>query len=160
MFGEFVNAVRRNHALEHGTVSILLTRLGPGTRLAGRAVKDGFYIYGKIPTDALASSAAEALARLQAGEASLAVTPLCGTNIAVTGILTGLASVSALGRGKRIERLPNVFTAAMVGVVAAQPIGQLVQKFITTSPELGGVTITGVRTTAGGVIHKVQTSRG
>ncbi len=159
MLGQFVNAVRRNHALEHGTVTILLTRLGSGTRLAGRAVKDGFYIYGKIPTDALATSAAEALARLQAGEATLAVTPLCGTNIAVTGILTGLASAGAIGRGKRMERLPNVFTAAMAGVVAAQPIGLLVQKFITTSPDLSGTTITGIRTTAGGVIHKVQTSR-
>jgi Domain of unknown function (DUF6391) len=160
MLGQFVNAVRRNHALEHGTVSILLTRLGPGMRLAGRAVKDGFYIYGKIPTDVLASSAAEALARLQAGESALAVTPLCGTNIAVSGVLTGLASVGAMGRGKRrMERLPNVFTAAMVGVIAAQPIGLLVQKFITTSPDLDGTTITGIRTTAGGVIHKVKTTR-
>ena len=37
MLGRLVKAVRRNHALEHGTVSILLTKLGPGTRLAGRA---------------------------------------------------------------------------------------------------------------------------
>jgi hypothetical protein len=158
MIGGMVRAVRRNHALEHGTVSIMLARLGPDVRLAGRAVTDGFYIYGKVPTDVLTTSATEALARLKGGEAGLAVTPLCGTNIAVAGVLTGLASVMTMGRKKRFERLPTVFTAAMLGVVAAQPIGHVVQKYITTSADLDCAQITGVRSTARGFIHKVQTS--
>lgn len=159
MLGRLVKSVRRNHALEHGTVSILLTKLGPGTRLAGRAVTDGFYIYGNIPTAALESSAGEALARLKHGEAGLAITPLCGTNIAVAGVLTGLASVTAMGRKNKFERLPSVFTAAMFGVIAAQPIGQLVQKYLTTSPDLANTKITGIRSTARGLVHKVQTVR-
>ncbi|HZQ35157.1 MAG TPA: DUF6391 domain-containing protein [Dehalococcoidia bacterium] len=159
MNGGIVGAVRRNHALEHGTVSILLAKLGPDVRLAGRAVADGFYIYGKIPTDAITSSAREALLRLKAGEAGLAVTPLCGTNIAVAGVLTGLASMMALGSSRRrFERLPTVFTAAMFGVLASQPIGRLVQKHITTSPDLDRAEITGVHSTARGFVHKVETS--
>jgi hypothetical protein len=33
-----LDAVRRNHALEHGTVTLLLARTGSDTRLVGRAV--------------------------------------------------------------------------------------------------------------------------
>jgi len=151
------DAVRRNHALEHGTVTLLLARLGPNQRLAGRAVPDGFCLYGKLPGDVIAICAGEALARLQGGEAGLAVTPLCGTNIAVAGILTGLASVIAAGKRSRWERLPTVFTAAMVGVVVAQPAGQLVQRYITTSADLREAEIVGVKRSLGGYVHKVQT---
>lgn len=160
MFSRAINAVRRNHALEHGTVQILLSKLGPETRLAGRAVLDGFYIYGKIPTHTIESSANEALTRFKGGEARLAVTPLCGTNIAVAGVLTGLVSVMAMGRTKkRLERLPSVFTAAMLGVLAAQPLGSVVQKYLTTSPDLASTEIVGIRESGKGLIHKVQTVR-
>ena len=87
MIKRIIDAVRRNHALEHGTVSIMLGRAGPNLRLVGRAVSDGFYIYGRVPTDLLADCADEALARFKRGEGTLAVTPLCGTNIAVAGVM-------------------------------------------------------------------------
>ena len=74
MLKRVINAVRRNHALEHATISILLNRHGP-MRLVGRAVPDGFYIYGDIPTERLRELADEALTRLQRGEADLAVSP-------------------------------------------------------------------------------------
>ncbi len=159
MLSRMVNAVRRNHGLEHGTVSILLTRLGSDTRLAGRAVTDGFYIYGNVPLDAIQSSADEALARMQRGEAGLAVTPLCGTNIAVAGILTGLVSVLTMGRANRFERLPAVFTAAMLAMLASQPAGRAVQRYLTTSPDQSNTEITGIRTSAKGMVHKVVTAR-
>ena len=162
MLGRVIEAVRRNHGLEHGTVSIMLDKLGPSTRLAGRAVPDGFYIYGNIPTDVIASSADEALRRFHAGEAGLAVTPLCGTNIAVAGMLTGVAALAAMGSGtreSRASRLPSVCVAAMLAVVAAQPLGALVQKYITTSPEQDGAQIAGVQRRAGGWVHKVRTTR-
>src|SRR5579884_659491 len=157
MLADVIKKVRQNHALEHGTVSILLGKMGPNVRLIGRAVADGFYIYGRVPTEAIQSSAEEALHRLQSGEATLAVTPLCGTNLAVAGILAGSASMMAMGRRSRLERLPGVFTFAMVGVLASQPVGQIVQKYLTTSPDLQGTSITGVRRRAGGLVHKVET---
>jgi hypothetical protein len=122
-------------------------------------VTDGFYIYGRVPTESIESSASEALRRLKGGEAALAVTPLCGTNIAVAGVLTGLATFVTMGTRKRFDRLPGIFTAAMFGVLAAQPIGQIVQKYVTTSPDLSGTEIVGIRSTARGMIHKVQTRR-
>jgi hypothetical protein len=154
-----VDAIRRNHALEHGTVMIMLGRLGPKVRLVGRATPDGFYIYGNVPTDVLTACAHEALARFHGGEASLAITPLCGTNIAVGGVLSGLGAALALGRRPTAARLPNAFSAAATGIVIAQPVGRLVQKFLTTRADLGEVEIVGVRRGWGGKIHKVQTRR-
>ena len=139
-----MNAVRRNHALEHGTVAVLLARHGP-TPLAGRASGDGFFILGDIAPDELASCASEALERLQRGESFLAVSPLCGTNIAISGLLAAAAATGVLAAGKRRDRFPNAFTAAMLGVIAAQPLGRLVQKHITTRPDLQGVEIEGTR---------------
>ena len=144
MLKRLINAIRRNHALEHATIAILLSRLGHHTRVVGRAAPDGFYIYGEIPTEKIRESALEGLVRLQRGETHLAVSSLCGTNIAVAGVLAGFASALALGSRSRLERLPNVLTAAMLAVLAAQPIGRLVQKHLTTSPDLDGVEIVAV----------------
>ena len=144
MLKRVINAVRRNHALEHATISILLSRHGP-MRVVGRAVPDGFYIYGDIPTERLRELADEALTRLQRGEADLAVSPLCGTNIAVAGVLAGLGSYVALGAGpRRAGGVSGAIMAAMLAVLAAQPLGRLIQKYYTTSPDLGGVRIVSV----------------
>jgi hypothetical protein len=159
MLGSIIDAVRRNHALEHGTVSIMIGRMGPSLRLVGRATPDGFYIYGRVPTDELTTSAHEALTRFKRGESSLAITPLCGTNIAVAGILSAIGATLAMGRRPEAGRLPNAFSAAMLGIVISQPVGRLVQKHATTRADLDGMEIVGVRRGAGGWIHKVQTER-
>ena len=161
MLGRIFGAIRRNHALEHATVSILMGRLGPDTRLVGRATPTGFYVYGDLPTDKLEESAREGLARLQHGEERLAVSPLCGTNLAVAGIMAGLASLlSAGGSRSRWERLPMALLASMLAVIAAQPMGRWLQKRLTTDPDLSDVEIVGVRRADGGLspYHKVETS--
>jgi fructose-1,6-bisphosphatase/sedoheptulose 1,7-bisphosphatase-like protein len=126
----------------------------------GRATSDGFYIYGKVPTEKIRESAAEGLARLKQGESQLAVSPLCGTNLAVAGILAGLASLLALGNRSRWERAPNVLMAAVVAVVGAQPLGRLVQRYVTTSPDVQDLEI--VEVTGAGrrlaLLHKVKTA--
>lgn len=160
MLKRVINAVRRNHALEHATVSILLSRRGPNLRILGRAAPDGFYIYGDIPTDALREFADEGLARLQRGESHLAVSPLCGTNLAVAGVLAGLASLFAMGGRTRLDGIPRALTAAMLAVIAAQPLGRLVQKHVTTSPELNGMRIVSVEPMGRRFprLHKVRTA--
>lgn len=145
MLGRFIKSVRRNHALEHATVAVLLSRLGPNIRLVGRAVSDGFYIYGNVRPDDLESAADEALERMQRGESHLAVSPLCGTNLAVGGVLAGLAAMVAVGNGDRWERLPTVLTSAMLAVLAAQPVGRLAQKHLTTSSDLDRTQIVRIR---------------
>ena len=155
-----INAVRRNHALEHATISILLSRHGPYVRIVGRAATDGFYIYGDIPTEKLKEFAHEGLERLQRGESHLAVSPLCGTNLAVAGVLAGLASLFAMGGRNRLQGIPGAIMAAMLAVIAAQPLGRLVQKHVTTSPELDGIRIVSVEPMGRRFprLHKVRTA--
>src|SRR5438552_3853120 len=121
---QLIDRVRRNHALEHATIAIMLNRQGP-MRVIGRAVPDGFYIYGNVDTGALGEYADEALGRLQGGEAALAVSPLCGTNLVVAGLLAGGgAYLAASSRRRGLDRLATSVLAALVGVVAAQPLGR------------------------------------
>jgi hypothetical protein len=159
MLSKIIGSVRRNHALEHATVSILMARLGPGVRMVGRATHNGFYIYGDVPTDRVKESAAEGLARLKQGEANLAVSPLCGTNLAVAGLLAGASALLAVGNRGRLERLPNVLLSGMVAVIAAQPLGRLAQRHVTTSPDLADTEIIGVFQGGHGAgrYHKVET---
>ena len=160
MLKRVINAIRRNHALEHATISILLSRHGPHMRVIGRAAPDGFYIYGDIPTERLREFAHEGLARLQRGESHLAVSPLCGTNLAVAGVLAGLASLFAMGSRNRLQGIPGAIMAAMLAVIAAQPLGRLVQKHVTTSPELDGIRIISVERMGRRFprLHKVRTA--
>jgi hypothetical protein len=160
MIRKTMDSVRRNHALEHATISILLGRLGPGVRMVGRATRNGFYIYGNLPTNVVRESAKEALARLKRGEAGLAVSPLCGTNLAVAGILAGGSSLLALGNEGRLQRLPNVLLSAVVAVLVAQPVGRLVQKHVTTNADVAGMEIVAIREGGGrpARFHKVETT--
>ncbi len=161
MLNRIIGSVRRNHALEHATVSVLMGRLGPDTRLVGRATASGFYIYGNVPARDLQESAEEGLSRLQAGESVLAVSPLCGTNLAVAGVMAGLASTLSAGNRNRWERLPTVLLASMLAVLAAQPLGRLLQKYVTTSPDVTGLRIVDIRggDRPRGNYYKVETAQ-
>ncbi len=162
MLGRMVGTVRRNHALEHATITVMLRKIGHDVRMVGRAANDGYYLYADVPTSLLEESTNEALARLKGGEGHLAVTPLCGTNIAVAGALTAAATLMALGSGpNRAGKLPNAMLASMLAVVVAQPIGRMVQKYLTTSPDLADTEIIGIKQggRGGAKFHKVLTRR-
>lgn len=154
-----VTATKQNHALEHATIALLLQRLGVNTRVAGRATSSCFYLYGSLPTDLVKEAAHEALTRLKNGEAHLAVSPFCGTNLAVAGVLAGVASLIAAGGRNRLLNLPRVLLAAIGAVLAAQPLGRQVQKRFTTTSDIGGLQIGKITRTGRGpiVAHKVET---
>jgi hypothetical protein len=158
MISHYINDVRRNHALEHATVSILLGRRGPDLRVMGRASADGFFLYTDTPPALLAECVDEALVRLQRGEAFWAVTPHCGTNIATAGILAGLGSALALGNGKRSDRLGLAMIAGMVAVVVSQPLGRLIQRHLTTSADLANTEVVSIET-KNERLYKVRTRR-
>ncbi len=159
MLGRLIGTVRRNHGLEHATITVMLPKLGRTPRLVGRATGNGFFIYGAVPHELVEEASHEALRRLRSGEGHLAVSPMCGTNIAVAGILAGLSSMLALdGRKNRWQSAPNVVLASMLALVLAQPVGRWVQQYLTTSPDLSDTEI--VRTwSLGPYIHKVETRR-
>lgn len=155
MLARFAEALRRNHALEHATVAVLLAKHGP-MRVAGRASLNGFLLYGAIDTEEITVCAREALRRLNAGEASLAISPHCGTNVAVAGALAAAAATATVALGRPQGRLANAFMAAMLAAVAAQPLGHLVQEHLTTSPHLAGVEVVETHVIAGD-LRKVRT---
>lgn len=161
MLKNIVNSIRRNHALEHATITLMLAEQGP-MRVVGRAGSDGFYVYANVTREKLERFAHQALERLQGGEASLAVSPLCGTNIAVGGILAGTATYLAIGSSRKggLDAVARAIIAGMLGVLASQPLGRIVQKNYTTSPDLEGVRIVSVDPVGGGRtrVHKVRTA--
>src|SRR5437868_2266451 len=138
------SATRRNHALEHAAVTVLLERHGFGRSLAGRSNSRGFHIFGDVSTDELKSAVDEALQRMQRGEGNLAVSPFCGTNIAVTGTLAALATLALVGGKPRVSRFPNLMVGGIMATVAGQPIGRLAQKYLTTSPDVARLRVKAV----------------
>ena len=161
MLGKMIGSIRRNHALEHATIAVLASKLGRDVRLVGRATRSGFYLYGDMPADRVEESAIEALQRLRRGEAHLAISSMCGTNLAVAGLLAGVSSLLALGNRSRLERTPNVLLASMLAVLVAQPLGRLAQKHITTDPDLSDTELVSVREGGRGPgrFHRVETLR-
>ncbi len=156
--------IRRNHALEHATIHILTER-NPRRHLMGRTTGCGFRLFGEVKTEEVADAVSEALVRLQRGEHSLAVHPRCGTNLATAGVLAGLSSFVAMlpaaasGRSRsRLARLPQIIMAATIAVIAAQPLGLAVQRYVTTLPEVEGVTIEEITRQRRGsvVVHEVR----
>lgn len=142
-----VDRTRRNHGLEHATLTILSQRLR-GLSLVGRSSPFGFHLYGEVTTAALESAVQEALRRMQGGEVSLAVHPNCGTNFVTAGIAAGVAAyigfLGANSAGARRDRLPLVTLLATAALMFAQPLGLELQRRVTTSGEMRGMQITSI----------------
>ncbi len=156
---KFLQKIRQIHALEHATIHILSWRY-PNLRILGRSTDSGFYIYGNVDTEALAAAVSEALVRLQRGETELALHPQCGTNLATAGVLAGLSAFLALvGKPRRRwTRLPEAITLATLALLLAQPLGLMVQRYITTSPDMTDISIKEIKRFDRGAvrIHKVE----
>ena len=145
-----VQIIRQNHAVEHATVTILSQRL-PGVPLMARSDLSGFTLFGEADTETLAGAVSEALARLQGGEATLAVHPNCGTNLVTSAVLAGLAAMlAASGRNRSwADRLPSSVLAATLALILAVPAGRWMQQNVTTSPDVEGLRVTGVTKMSG-----------
>ncbi len=129
-----VRLTRRNHGLEHATITILSQRVR-GLKMAGRSDSGGFVLLGEAPTEQIEASVNEALRRMRGGEHGLAVHPNCGTNLVTTGLMTSLAAMIGLTGASRRDmwnRLPTVLLLVMVALIFSQPLGLSLQRWITT----------------------------
>ena len=133
--------VRQNHALEHATITILST-IVPDLRVSARSTSRGFTIFGDVDLGQLRRALDEALRRLQAGEAELAIHPNCGTNLVVGASFLAVGAILAMSASRSRTRMASAALSSVAGITAARPLGQLVQKYITTLPDLRGVRVT------------------
>lgn len=150
---------RRNHALEHATIHLLSPR-NPGKRMAGLSNPTGFFLLGDLTTEQIWESTREAQARLNAGENGLAIHPGCGTNMATTALLSGALAWLPL-RGTKstlwlLLLLPLAFLFAILGYQLSKPLGEWLQRYVTTEANLGSLQIVNVVFIREGV-HRVIT---
>jgi hypothetical protein len=122
----FGRRIRQNHALEHATITIM-SGYDPELRVSARSSSRGFIIFGDVDLGQLRRAADEALQRLQAGEAELAIHPNCGTNLAVGISLATLGSLLGLVSTRTRTRVASTAVSSVAGIMAARPLGELVQ---------------------------------
>ena len=158
-----ISRIRRNHGLEHATIHVLSEK-HPGVSLAGHSDTRGFWLMGEVSAEAVRQAVAQALARLRAGEHNLAVHPNCGTNFVTAGSAAGLAGAAAMfGAGRRwrdkVERLPLAMTLATLALIAAQPLGLIFQKRVTTCGQPGELEVVKIIPARNGPLraHRVVT---
>lgn len=140
----FGRRIRQNHALEHATITILSGYV-PDLRISARSNSRGFTIFGDVDLIQLRRALDEALQRLQAGEAELAIHPNCGTNLVVGVSLLTLGTLLGMTSSRTRTRVASTAVSSFAGLMAARPLGTLVQKHITTLPDLQGVHVSDIR---------------
>ncbi len=152
-----IQNIRRHHAIEHASLSIILSK-NSALHLAGYSDNLGFWVVGDVETDKMMAAVDEAITRLQAGEASLAIHPNCGTNFAASGIIAGsLAWLGMLGTNrsfkKQLDRWPMIVTLVTLGLIASQPLGPYLQANFTTDANIGDVKVKEITITKRGAVQ-------
>jgi Domain of unknown function (DUF6391) len=139
----FGRRIRQNHALEHATITIL-SGMVPDLRVSARSSSRGFIIFGDVDLGQLRRALNEALYRLQAGESQLAIHPNCGTNIVVGFAMLTVGTLLGMTSSRPRTRVASAALSSVAGIAAARPLGELVQKYVTTLPDLEGVHVTDI----------------
>ena len=130
--------LRRNHALEHATVAVMMER-EPGRKLNGFSTDDGFFVQGVRSISEVESAAREAMRRLQNGEKRLAIHRNCGTTIVAANLLSAIFFLVTLGFFLYLG-VGNLYLMILGSVVLAFalriPLSLILQRFVTTDADL------------------------
>ncbi len=136
---------KRNHGLEHGTITLLLAEASTSKPMAGYSIPGGFFVVGDVTTEQVRSCADEALDRMKNGETELAVSPFCGTNLIVGAGLATAATLAGYRIGGRgLRGFNRAFSNAIFALVAARPLGRYVQSRYTTSGDVASMRINSI----------------
>ena len=157
----FINKIRRNHAVEHATVAVMVED-GLHGLVAGYATSNGFWLFSKAGNQEVMNASKNALARLCHGENNLAVSKNCGTNIALTVIMTDLAFqlYRRVTKSKSSDLGPRILIAA-ASIAISNPLGLKIQQYFTTLSDVSQVRIIKVNSYKFGkmYLHKVNTAQ-
>lgn len=141
----FGRRIRQNHALEHATVTILTGRR-PELSVSARSNSRGFTIFANLDVELVRACCEEGLWRLQAGESQLAIHRNCGTNLAIGTSVAMVGSLFGLTALRTRTRVASAVLSSVAGIVAARPVGMVVQRYVTTMQDLHDVRIVAVHT--------------
>lgn len=136
--------IRIAHAIEHATVAILHERLGRRAPTLALSDPFGFSLLSPYSPHEVELASREAVERLRNGEHALAVTDLCGSNLAVGGLLTAAASLAA-ANGRPRQNFPSAVAAATLVLLAAPLAGRWLQRTLTVEPAIGSAHVAAVR---------------
>jgi len=158
-----IDSTRKNHALEHATMSVLAERY-KGMRMMGHSNPGGFILVADLLTEIVTDAVLEAKRRLENGEPDLAVHPNCGTNIAVSSLAGSAAAFSVLGllnkKGRNAWWHYLVATLfAVPAFILAKPLGPKLQKNLSTDPKTQDMAVKMVTSqkTAKSFVHFIHT---
>jgi hypothetical protein len=152
-----VSRIRRNHALEHATITVL-SKKHDGFSAQGNSTPLGFNlnIYGDISEDDVVAAVDEARDRLRGGEARLALHPNCGTVLLTTATLAALSAQAMFSLERRRQgrtamsisvlfgALPAAVLAVTVALVVSRPIGMVIQDRFTVESDIGDLYVTNI----------------
>ncbi len=139
------DSVRRNHAIEHATVTLMLER-GMRVPMGGYSISPGFIIWSRASPEDVALAARDALDLLKAGNSELAISPYCGTNIVSFVVVGALAAKIFAGSNKGVwSILRGAAAALLAAVLLGRPLGRLIQRHFTTLPDVEGVELVEIR---------------
>ena len=140
-----IERIRRNHALEHATVALLLER-GGKLPIGGYSLPSGFVIWARCEPETAIAAASDALELLNDGYGELAISPYCGTNFAAS-VALGIGAAYIAGRGRGFwPKLRGAAVGFAVASAFGRPVGRLVQKRLTVRADVEGAEIAAVRT--------------
>jgi hypothetical protein len=165
---DMVSRVRRNHALEHATITIL-SKKHEGFSAQGNSTPLGFNlnIYGDVSEEEVAAAVAEARDRLRAGEKRLALHPNCGTVLLTTATLAALSAQGMFSLERRRQGRPNMSLSVLVGalpaavlavvvaLIASRPLGMLIQDRFTVESDIGDLYVTNVTRTSPSLVTRL-----
>lgn len=127
------DAVKMNHALEHGTIFFLRRRYGRKFKIGGKAEEDGFRLNGLQSPEQIVSAFKELLEHLARGDSRPVVSIHCGSNI-ITAQGYGIVVLIISGIGLlflplgRQATLTILASNLVVYVLLRQQLGNLVQR--------------------------------
>jgi hypothetical protein len=167
MSTSIIDRVRRNHALEHASITVLSEKR-KGFNVQGNSHPGGFNlnIYGDVPEEDVQAAVFEAQERLRKGESRLAVHPNCGTVLLTSATMAALAaqlsfSVEQRRQGRSrltpsvlLYALPTAVLAVVLALILGKPVGMAVQARYTVDPNIGDMQVVAIRKTSSSLVTR------
>ncbi len=132
-------SLRKNHGLEHATVNVLEKEYGY-KNIAGFAEESGFYIIGADSKWVVEEAAARGLELMKRGNYGLAIHKRCGTSMTVANFISAVIFLLLLFYTGYFS-IFNMVIAIILANLTGPYLGQIIQKYFTTSTDIGGMEI-------------------